>query len=312
MPVRHFTTVSDLSKEEVEQVYKFTAVTKSQVRQGIRCNSFGGRTLGMIFEKPSMRTRLSFQVAMLQAGGNAISIRGDEIGIGRRESIQDVAKVMSRYLDAIMIRTFAHTSVQVLARYASIPVINGLSDYVHPCQALGDIFTIRENRGEQLKGLTLAFIGDGNNVARSLAMICTMFEMNFVLAAPEGHEFDSKFMTTAERQLKTSLRVKMVRDPLKAAAKADILYTDTWASMGQEKEADERRLKFRKYQVNAKLLEKAPKDALVMHCLPAHRGEEITDEAIDSQNSIVFDQAENRLHVQKGLLFFLFGIEEVW
>jgi len=312
MPVRHFTTISDLSVEEIEQVYKLAAVTKSQVRQGIRSNAFGGRTLGMIFEKPSMRTRLSFEIAMIQAGGHALNIRGEEIGLGRRESVQDVAKVMSRYLDAIMIRTFAHANVQMLARYATIPIVNGLSDYVHPCQALSDIFTIREKLGEQLKGRTLAFVGDGNNVARSLAMICTMFGMNFILAAPAGHEFSEKFISAAERQLKRPLRIKAARDPLKAVAKADVIYTDIWASMGQEKEAEQRRLAFKCYQVNGKLLATAPKDALIMHCLPAHRGEEITDEALKNKRTIIFDQAENRLHVQKGLLFFLFGIPEVW
>ncbi len=300
---RHLVTVADLSNDEVEQVYRIAAETKAQIRQGIRSTALAGRTLAMIFEKPSMRTRMSFQSAMIQAGGSAIDIRGEEIGLGKRESVKDVAKVMSRYVDAIMIRTFAQSNVEFLARHGTVPVINGLSDHEHPCQALADVFTIREKLASRpsgglgsLRGVTLVFVGDGNNVARSLAILCANLGMKFVLAAPPGHEL-------------TDAPAKNVSDPHKAVSGAQVIYTDVWASMGQEREAAEREKVFRPYQVNGELLSHAPKDVLVMHCLPAHRGMEITDDVIDGPNSVVYDQAENRLHVQKGLLFFLLGVD---
>ena len=305
--LRHFVTVADLSDDEVDLVYRIAADTKAQIRQGVRSSALAGRVLGMIFEKPSMRTRLSFQSAMIQAGGHAIDIRGEEIGLGKRESVKDVANVMSRYVDAIMLRTFAHRNVQALARHATVPVINGLSDYAHPCQALADLFTVREKLGT-FKGLTLAFVGDGNNVARSLAMLCTKLGVKFILSAPEGHDFEKSFVAVAAKKLSRKPNVKMIRDPRKAVTSADVIYTDVWASMGQESEAEERKKLFRPYQVNGALMKRAPRDALVMHCLPAHRGDEITDEVIDSPNSIVYDQAENRLHAQKALLFRLLGV----
>jgi ornithine carbamoyltransferase len=243
---------------------------------------------------------------MIQAGGHAVDIRGDEIGLGKRESVKDVALVMSRYVDAIMIRTFAHKNVQMLARYSGVPVINGLSDYEHPCQALSDVFTIREKFGT-LAGVGVAFVGDGNNVARSLAVLCTKLGMNFTLSAPAGHEFEPAFFETAMKKLSAEPKIRMEPDPAKAVENAQVVYTDVWASMGQESEAEERKKVFRPYQVNAELMSHAAKDAVVMHCLPAHRGDEISDDVIDSPKSIVYDQAENRLHVQKGLLFYLLG-----
>jgi ornithine carbamoyltransferase len=304
--VKHLRTVADLKTDEVELVYELAADTKSLVRHGIRSNTLVGHVLGMIFEKPSMRTRMSFQTAMIQAGGQAIDIRGPEIGLGKRESVKDVALVMSRYVDAIMVRTFAHRNVSLLARHSRVPVINGLSDYAHPCQALSDVFTIRETLGT-LEGVRVVFVGDGNNVARSLALLCAKLGMAFTLAAPSGHEFDGRFLARVERHVGSRPRIRTVRDPHKAVRDAQIVYTDVWASMGQESEAEQRRELFRPYQVNRSLLSNAPKEARVMHCLPAHRGEEISDAVMDSDRAIVYEQAENRLHVQKGLLFFLLG-----
>lgn len=307
--IKHLTTVADLTNQEIELIYEMAARTKRQLKQGIRGSQLAGRVLGMIFEKPSMRTRLSFETAMIQAGGHALDIRGQEIGLGKREHAKDVAKVMSRYVDAIMIRTFAHENVEMLARHAEVPVINGLSDYAHPCQALADVFTVREKLGS-LDGVNLTFVGDGNNVARSLAMLCGRLGVRFTLSAPAGHEFDDAFLEATSRAAGEGPQVTMIQDPREAVEDAHVVYTDVWASMGQEAEAERRKKLFRPYQLNADLLSDAPKDALVMHCLPAHRGDEITDDAMDSPNSIVYDQAENRLHVQKGLLFFLLGVEK--
>ena len=306
--VRHLTTVADLTDQDVERVYRIAADTKKQVKQGIRGGQLAGLVLGMIFEKPSMRTRLSFEAAMIQAGGYALDIRGPEIGLGKREDARDVARVMSRYVDVIMIRTFAHENVEALARNSEVPVINGLSDYAHPCQALADLFTVREELGS-LEGVNLTFVGDGNNVARSLAMLCGRLGVKLTLSAPAGHEFDAAFLKTAAQAVGDGPQIAMVGDPAEAVKGAHVVYTDVWASMGQEAEAAERKKTFRPYQINADLMGHAPKDALVMHCLPAHRGDEITDDVIDGPNSIIYDQAENRLHVQKGLLFFLLGAE---
>ena len=305
--VRHLTTVADLMDQEVERVYQIATDTKQQVKQGVLGGQLAGRVLGMIFEKPSMRTRLSFEAAMIQAGGHALDIRGSEIGLGKREDARDVARVMSRYVDVIMIRTFAHENVETLADNSEVPVINGLSDYVHPCQALADLFTVREKLGS-LEGVNLTFVGDGNNVARSLAMLCGRVGVKLTLSAPAGHEFDAAFLEKAAHAIGAGPEVVMIADPAEAVREAHVVYTDVWASMGQEPEAAERKKTFRPYQINADLMSHAPKDALVMHCLPAHRGDEITDDVIDGPNSIIYDQAENRLHVQKGLLFFLLGV----
>jgi ornithine carbamoyltransferase len=262
-------------------------------------------TLGMIFEKASMRTRLSFDVGMRQLGGQALYIGKDEIGLGVRESIKDVAKVISRYLDAIMIRVVHHETIEELARFSSIPVINGLSSLYHPCQALSDAFTILEKKGK-LSGLKLAFIGDGNNVARSLAAVSLITGMRFSIASPRGYELTADFakgLRSRSRGCKGSL--VMLQDAAKCARDADIIYTDVWASMGQEAERLQRLGHFAAYKVDRKLLSAAKKDALVMHCLPAHRGEEITSDILDGKHSIVYDQAENRMHLQKALLLAL-------
>jgi ornithine carbamoyltransferase len=314
--LKHVRTVADLDNEDIGQIYATAAETKERVRRGMHSTALAGRTLGMIFEKPSMRTRMSFQIAMVQAGGHAMDIRGAEIGLGKRESVKDVALVMSRYVDAIMIRTFAHDNVELLARHAGVPVVNGLSDFLHPCQALSDVFTIREHfrpddaGTDALNGIRVAFVGDGNNVARSLAMLCTKLEMHFTLSAPEGHELDDAFVDRAGKLLGRKLEIENVPDPRQAVENADVIYTDVWASMGQEKEAGRRRKVFRDYQVNEDLVSCAPEHARVMHCLPAHRGEEITDGVMDGPRLIAYEQAENRLHVQKGLLFHLLGAEQ--
>jgi ornithine carbamoyltransferase len=301
---KHVRTVLDLKNDEVVEVYDLAMHTKALLRRGIHTAALAGRTLGMIFEKPSMRTRMSFQTAMIQAGGQAIDIRGPEIGLGKREAVQDVAAVMSRYVDAIMIRTFAHRNVNLLARHSRVPVVNGLSDYAHPCQALSDLFTVREALG-RLDGVHVVFVGDGNNVARSLALLCAKLGLRFTLSAPEGHDFDARFLKRVAKL--GGPKLAMVRDPARAVADADVVYTDVWASMGQESEAAARRERFQPYQVNAKLMTAAPKGAVVMHCLPAHRGDEITDAVMDGPTCIAVDQAENRLHVQKGLLLYLLG-----
>ena len=308
--VKHLVTVADLKNDEIRQVYEIAAHTKQQIRSGSRSTALAGRVLGMIFEKPSMRTRMSFQSAMIQAGGQAMDIRGQEIGLGKRESVKDVACVMSRYVDAIMIRTFAHKNVQLLARHATVPVINGLSDDAHPCQALADVFTVREKLGT-VRGARLVFVGDGNNVARSLAVLCAKLGMRFTLSAPHGHEFDARFLRRLAKLAGGKAAARLVRDPHRAVKNADILYTDVWASMGQEGEAAARATLFRPYQVNRTLLRSAPRAALVMHCLPAHRGDEITDAVMDGARCIAYDQAENRLHVQKGLLIHLLGAGDV-
>jgi ornithine carbamoyltransferase len=308
--VKHLVTVADLSNDEINLVYDIAADTKALLRRGIRSNTLVGHTLGMIFEKPSMRTRISFQTAMIQAGGHAIDIRGEEIGLGKRESVKDVAQVMSRYVDIIMIRTFAHKSVKTLARYSNVPVINGLSDYAHPCQALADVFTIREKLGT-VDDAHLVFVGDGNNVARSLALLAAKLHMRFTLCCPKGHAFEDGFAELADKVSDGRSRLAVVHDPKKAVKSADVVYTDVWASMGQEDEAAARREVFLPYQLNGELMSHAPAEALVMHCLPAHRGQEICDEVMDSPNSVVFEQAENRLHAQKGLLFYLLGVEGV-
>lgn len=275
-------SIDDLSLQDIEEIYRLTARLKQKPHEKL----LEGKTIAMIFEKPSNRTRVSFEVGMFQLGGHAVSMVDSTIQLGKRESISDAAKTLSRYVDGIVIRTFEHVNVEEMARHATVPVINALSDYSHPCQALADIYTIIEKKGSA-KGLKFVFVGDGNNVARSLNKLCKLMGTQFILSSPKGYDLED---------------CEIIRDPNEAVKDADIIYTDVWTSMGQEKEAKKRLKDFKKYQINRKLLANAKKDVLVMHCLPAHRGEEITDEVIDGKNSIVFDQAENRLHVQKAVL----------
>ena len=264
-----------------------------------------GKTLAMIFEKPSLRTRVSFEVAMQHLGGAALYISPAEIGLGTRESVPDAARVLSGFCDAIMARTFAHASIEQLAQYASRPVINGLSDHSHPCQAMADLMTVQEHFGA-LRGLTLAYVGDGNNVARSLMQACAVFGLKFRLAAPEGYHLNPADVQ-AVRQAYADFDFAADTDPRVAVRSADVIYTDTWVSMGQEEEKAARRTRFAAYQVNGALLAAAPAHAKVMHCLPAYRGVEITDDVMDGPHSIIFEQAENRLHFHKGLLAVQMG-----
>jgi ornithine carbamoyltransferase len=307
MKAKHLTAISDLTTEDIEEVFEWTVRLKQRIALGIKEHTLTGKVVALIFEKASMRTRVSFEVAVHQLGGTSIYLSDQNIGLGTRESIKDVGRVMSRYVHGIVIRTFQQSKVTELANYSTVPVINGLSDYMHPCQALADLFTVREKLGT-LRGVRLAFVGDGNNVARSLAMLCARLGVKYTIATPPAYALDGPFVEL----LKSTPKVKgfafrQMRDPKKAVRNADVIYTDTWTSMGQEAEAAKRRKAFAAYQVNQELLKEAGKDVLVMHCLPAHRGEEITDEVIDGPASIVVDQAENRLHVQRAILRLLIG-----
>jgi len=298
-------SVRDLSKGDIAGIFKLTDKLKKD-RLGFSA-ALKGKTLALIFQKPSNRTRVSFEVGMFQLGGYSIYLRPDEINLGVRESIKDVARTLSRYVDGIVIRTFAHKNVLELARYSDKPVINGLSDFSHPCQALADIYTVKEKL-KSIKGATLAYVGDGNNVCNSLLFACPKSGMNINVASPKGFEPDPAVLREAVGLAASSgTGIKVFNSPEKAVREADVIYTDVWASMGQEKEAQKRKAIFKAFQVNKKLMGLAKKNVLIMHCLPAHRGEEITDEAIESRNSVVFDEAENRMHVQKAILIALLG-----
>ncbi len=295
-------TINALTTEEIEDILTLSAELKEKQKNRQMDCPLIGRTLGMFFEKPSTRTRVSFEVGIYQLGGQAIVLPVSDLQIGRGETIADTARVLSRYIDAIVIRTFEHKIVEEWADHASIPVINGLTDMHHPCQALADVFTIKEKKGS-IKGLKLTYIGDGNNVAHSLIEICSKTGVDISLACPKGYEPDKKIVKSAiEDARKQGSKIEILSDPQKAAKGADVLYTDVWASMGQEKEHKKRLKIFKDYQLNKKLLKAAKPDALVMHCLPAHRGEEITEEALEGKNSVIFDQAENRLHTQKAVM----------
>jgi ornithine carbamoyltransferase len=295
-------TVSDLAPKDIDNILKRAAALKKTLRQGKARPTLKGKTLGMIFEKSSTRTRVSFEVGMYQLGGLALFLSSADLQIGRGEPVADTARTLSRYLDGIMIRTFAQSTVEELARHATIPVINGLTDLHHPCQALSDLLTIREKKGK-LKGLKLTYVGDGNNVANSLIEACVKTGMHIAIACPHGYEPDAGVMRDAKREAtRTGSELMVVHDPLKAVKDADVVYTDVWASMGQEAEHAVRVRAFRGYQIDARLMKAARPGAIAMHCLPAHRGEEISAEVIDGPRSVIFDQAENRLHAQKAVL----------
>jgi ornithine carbamoyltransferase len=297
--------VSDLSKEEIQIVLNLAKFMKNRAKKGLTPKLLKGKTLAMIFEKPSNRTRVSFEVGMWQLGGLAINLDAAGLRFGKGETIPDIARTLSRYVDGIVIRTFDHENVYKLARYASIPVINGLTDLLHPCQGLTDIFTIWEKKGK-LKGIKVAYIGDGNNVCHSLMMAAAKTGMEFIAACPKGYEPNKKVLDKAiEVSEKSKATVLVINDPKDAVVGADVIYTDVWTSMGQEKEEGQRMKAFKEFQVNNSLVQRAKKDVIVLHCLPAHRGQEITDDIMDSKYSAVFDQAENRLHVQKAILALL-------
>lgn len=300
-------SIHDLSIAEVAEIMDLTTTLKAKVKRGEEHHLLKGKTLGMIFQKSSTRTRVSFEVGMWQLGGTGLFLSSNDLQIGRGEPVKDTARVLSRYLDGIMIRTFSHESVEELARFSAVPVINGLTDLMHPCQALTDIYTALEFKGT-LKGLKMAYIGDGNNMAHSLMHACAKVGMHIAVATPTGYAPNSKIAAEARADgLLTGATVSLVTDPFEAAKDADILYTDVWSSMGQEAEQMMRSRIFIDYQINSELLAVAHPEAIVMHCLPAHRGEEITDEVMEGPHSVIFDQAENRLHVQKAILALLMG-----
>ena len=295
-------SIYELETTDFDRIWKKAVRLKKLLKEGEEHASLKGKTLGMIFDKSSTRTRISFEVGMYQLGGIALFLNSRDTQIGRGETIADSARMMSRYLNGIMIRTFAQTSVEEFARYATIPVINGLTDLSHPCQILSDLFTIKEKKGSYER-LKIAYIGDGNNIANSWIEAAARLPIQLALACPKGYEPDREIMTKCAKQ--ASEGITLYSDPLEAARNADVLYTDVWTSMGQEAEDKERKKIFKNYQINKKLLGEAKKDAIVMHCLPAHRGEEITADVIDGPHSVVIDEAENRLHVQKAILEIL-------
>ena len=303
-----FLAVSDLSSAEVQDLLDLAIRLKKEYFDGGNPPLLKGKVLGMIFQKPSLRTRVSFDMAMRHLGGDALYLSPNEIGLGQRESIADVARVLSGYVQALMARVFAHEHVLELAKWATIPVVNGLSDYNHPCQAMADALTIEEKFGKQ-KGLCVTFVGDGNNVAVSLMHVATKLGWNFTLASPEGYDLNPKAVEIAKDTAKeTGSQLKFLRDPHEAVKGAQVIYTDTWTSMGQEEETARREKVFPPFQVNAKLVSEADKDVIVMHCLPAHRNHELTDEVADGPHSVIFPQAHNRLHAQKAILARVLGV----
>jgi ornithine carbamoyltransferase len=299
--MHHFLDMLDLERGDVELLLRATAQWKAAPRQAAL--PLAGYCLGLVFEKPSLRTRVSFQAAMGQLGGTSIFLSGADAGLGTREPISDYARVMTSYVDALVVRTFQHATIQAFAQYAACPVINGLSDYYHPCQSLADLFTVQEHFGT-LQKKTLVFVGDGNNVSRSLAICCAYLGVKFRLACPPQYNFDAAFIAAYQRKFAKS-KYEVMHDPIQAVRDADVIYTDVWTSMGQEAETQARRQAFQTYQVNGALLRQAPSHAVVMHCLPAHRGEEIADDALDTPQSLIYQQAANRLHAQKALLLWL-------
>jgi ornithine carbamoyltransferase len=303
--VRHFVSLGDLTPDELDRLLEDALALKRDPIPADR--PLRGRSLAMLFEKPSLRTRVSFEIGMVQLGGHATYLSPAEVGLGRRESVADVARVVSRYVDSIVLRTFAHETTEEFARWSSVPVINGLSDRSHPCQGLADVLTIRERKGTG-PDVTVTYIGDGNNVCHSLMLGVALAGQTFRIAAPQGYDPDPQFVSRAnDIARRTGATIDMGRDPREAVSGADVVYTDVWTSMGQEQEYERRRRDFQGYQLNSALLRLAKPDAIVMHDLPAHRGEEVTDDVMDGPQSAVFDQAENRLHAQKALVRWLLG-----
>ncbi len=300
--LKHFLAISDLEPNVLADLVDFGIQRKKQFREGKLEPVLRGKALAMIFQKASLRTRLGFETAMVQLGGHAINLEDHQVGLTRREDVRDVARVISSMCDGIMARVYGHQLVVELARFSSVPVINGLSDFSHPCQALTDMLTIKEKLG-RLAGLKLAYIGDANNVARSLMNACAMMGVNFAAAAPPGYQFEEGDLATGRLLAdRSGSQVMQTDKPAEAARDADVLYTDVWTSMGQEDESEQRDRAFAGYQINRELLKQARPDAMVMHCLPAHRNLEITDEVLDGPQAVAFEQAENRLHAQRALL----------
>ena len=295
--MKHLLKLGDLTKEEIIEILDLADKLKYEKRNGIEHHLLKGKTLGMIFQKSSTRTRVSFEVGMFDLGGSALFLSPRDLQIGRGEVVQDTARVLSRFLDGIMIRTFEQKEVEDFASYGDIPIINGLTDYCHPCQVLADLMTIREKKGN-LEGLKMCFVGDGNNMANSIIVGCIKMGMEVSIACPKGYEPDSEIMKWANE----TGRFTCTEDVMEAAKGADALYTDVWASMGQEEEFNERAKVFKNYQINSDVMKVAAEDAMVLHCLPAHRGEEITAEVIEAHADEIFEEAENRLHAQKAVM----------
>lgn len=305
--MKHLIDLNDLTPQEIEEILKLSEKLKSDNKNGVTHHILKGKTLGMIFSKSSTRTRVSFEVGMYQLGGFSMFLSSNDIQLGRGETIYDTAQVLSRYIDGIMIRTFKHDDVVDLARFGTIPVINGLTDLMHPCQILADLFTIYEEKG-RLDSLKLAYVGDGNNVANSLLQGCAKTGIDIFVATPENYKCDEAITEQAKAAAKKSgSKVVITTDPEEAVMNADVIYTDTWVSMGQEAEKEMRIKLFGSYQVNKKLFSHAKSDAIFLHCLPAYRGLEVTEEIIDGPNSRIFEEAENRLHVQKAIMATLMG-----
>ncbi|KUK17408.1 MAG: Ornithine carbamoyltransferase [Thermococcus sibiricus] len=304
---RDILCLQDFTREEIETILKTAEMMKIWNKIGKPHRVLEGKTLAMIFQKPSTRTRISFEVGIYQLGGYGLYLNAQDLQLRRGETIADTARVLSRYVDGIMARVFDHQDVVDLAKYGSVPVINGLSDFSHPCQALADYMTIKEKKG-RIEGIKVVYVGDGNNVAHSLMIAGTKLGANVVVATPEGYEPDARVIKWAEENAAESGgSFELLHDPVQAVKDADVIYTDVWASMGQEAEAEERRKVFMPFQVNKDLVKHAKKDYIFMHCLPAHRGEEVTDDVVDSPNSVVFDEAENRLHAQKAAMALIMG-----
>ena len=302
MKGKSLVSINDLTLEEMYQIFDLSQSLKEKQLTGEPHRILEGKTLGMIFSKPSTRTRVSFQVGIYHLGGTGMYFGPNDLQLGKSENVSDTAKVLSRYLDGIMIRTFSHQDVIDLARFGSIPVINGLTDLLHPCQVLTDLFTILEKK-RTLRGLKFAYLGDGNNMAHSLLHGCSKVGMDIVLATPGNYQPEPEIVENAKANAAyMGSKVEIIEDPIEAVKDADVIYTDVWASMGQEGEAEERRKHFIQYQVNPELVKHAKEDYIFMHCLPAHRGDEVVNEVADSVNSVIFDEAENRLHVQKAVM----------
>jgi len=296
---KDFISIADLTRDEIFEIFELTRELKEKTKKREKHHLLEGYTLAMIFAKPSARTRISFETGIYQLGGYALYLAPTDIGIGKREAVKDIAQVVSRYNDLIMARLFAHSDMEELARYSNVPVINGLTDYNHPCQIMADAYTILEHLGT-LDNIKITYIGDGNNIANSWINFASRIPIHLVICTPRDYEPDK---ATLENALKAGLsEIEILSDPVQAIKDADVVYTDVWASMGQESEAEIRKKIFQPYQLNSQLLSRAKPNVKVMHCLPAHRGEEITDEVIDGPNSIVFDEAENRMHVQKAIM----------
>ncbi|BBB91418.1 MAG TPA: ornithine carbamoyltransferase [Methylomusa anaerophila] len=304
---KDYLSIHDLSVDEIHQILDLAKSLKDKQKRGEEHKLLPGKTLGMIFQKSSTRTRVSFEVGMWQLGGRALFLNANDLQIGRGEPVKDTARVLSRYVDGVMIRTFSHLEVEELAGYASIPIINGLTDLLHPCQAMADIFTAVEYKGD-LKGRKLAYIGDGNNMVNSLLHVCAKVGMDISAATPPNYAPDAAIVEEAIADAAASgSKINIVNDPFAAAEGADVLYTDVWASMGREAEQAIRKQAFAGFQINSAIVRTAKPDCIVMHCLPAHRGEEITDDVMEGPHSVVFDEAENRLHVQKAIMALLMG-----